>query len=124
MTRVPGWKDELLDLDREKVKGFVQRNRKFLVEKDANAKGKDLWVAGRLDLIQTIIGEIVSGAWDSKRPSKAHILARLRIIEADSRFPKCPDDVAKIEINAPLALIQVQLETEFSTLQKMLGEAP
>lgn len=122
MTREPGWKDALLDLDREKVKEFVKRNRKFLVEKNANLKGKDAWTTGRLDLIQEIIGEIVSGAWDSNRPSKAHILARLREIEADSRFPKCPDDVAKVEVNAPLALIQVQLETEFSTLKRMLGE--
>ena len=123
MTRIPGWRDELPDLDREKVKEFVERNRKDLSERDAMHKGKESWSHGRRELVREIIGEITSGAWDSTRPSKARILARLRYIEADKRYEPDPAKRANVVINAPLTLIQLELETEHRILVEFLGES-
>lgn len=53
--------------------------------------------------------------------SVAEIEARLDEVEADERMHyKC----ANVNINAPLALIQVNLDTESTTLRWVLGLAP
>lgn len=50
--------------------------------------------------------------------TEEEILARIAEIEKDERYL---DDPASILINAPLALVQISLETERSTLKKVIG---
>jgi hypothetical protein len=64
-TGVPGY--PLPNLDREKVKAFVERNRAGLIKRRKEVgKRKDEWGRGRLELVQDMIGEILSEAWDVK----------------------------------------------------------
>jgi hypothetical protein len=109
MTREIGWMDHLGELDRFKVSGFLTKELKALVKQYPL---KNPYLKARDALLRQMIGEIIGGEWDSTRPTRAAILARLNEIEDDDRYEPDPYKVAKVEINAPLALIQVGMETE------------
>lgn len=47
-----------------------------------------------------------------------HTKNRLAAIEADGRFKQPP---ALVQVNAPLALIQVEMKTEYNTLTTVLA---
>jgi hypothetical protein len=48
------------------------------------------------------------------------IRAEIRRIKADSRFAHRKKDVAIVEINAPLALVQCSMEAQVGTLEWVL----
>lgn len=58
----------------------------------------------------------------TERPDDEAILARIARIEADSRWQAGQKKPALVEVNAPLALIQVALDTERRTLRWVLGQ--
>lgn len=49
------------------------------------------------------------------------IEARLTEIQADARYQSCLKSPAQVQINAPLALIQVSMKSEVATLRWVLG---
>ena len=49
------------------------------------------------------------------------IEARIKVIEADTRYQSGLEHPAEIQINAPLALIQLSLEVEIKALKWVLG---
>ncbi len=53
---------------------------------------------------------------------KKEIEKKISEIEADARYQSGQNHPATVDINAPLALIQVSLETEIKTLRWVLGE--
>lgn len=42
---------------------------------------------------------------------------RIEALESDDRYPEGPDDNAKIQINAPLALVQQDMQSEVKGLK-------
>ena len=54
--------------------------------------------------------------------TKDELLAKLKEVESDDRLVKYQP--ANVQINAPLALIQVDLEAKASTLRWALGMPP
>ena len=57
----------------------------------------------------------------SARPTDVEIRARIADIDADERYHYPP---AQVQINAPLALIQVSMGSEARALAWALGEKP
>ena len=53
--------------------------------------------------------------------SRKEILAKIKEIKSDSRYPRRKRDVANVFINAPLALIQVRMEHQIKVLKWVLG---
>lgn len=56
-----------------------------------------------------------------KRPDNDAIQARITEIEADERWKSSQKHPARVDINAPLALIQVSLEAERCALRWVLS---
>jgi len=54
--------------------------------------------------------------------TEQELRARITEIEADSRYQAGQKRPATVEINAPLALIQMCYESEINTLRWVLGE--
>lgn len=52
--------------------------------------------------------------------TRKEILEQIKRIKADSRWPRTKEQVALIQINAPLALIQVSMEAKVAALRWVL----
>lgn len=51
----------------------------------------------------------------------AEIEERIEELESDDRYPESPEENAQVQVNAPLALIQQDMQSEVKGLKKALS---